>query len=92
MQKAMLRLNNKEYHISRLVDVRMWTASEISEFLIVCGHKEHLDLFWKHNLKGKRLEFIGRDLLVYCGIPKEDAQDIVDLKSFFIEWLSCICC
>ena len=63
-------------------------VSEIEDFLTVCGHREHLEIFRNQDLCGKRLEFIDWELLSYCGVPKDDAKSIVDLKSFFVDWLS----
>ena len=85
-----------EYHISRLIDVRLWNFEEINEFLIVCVDGKYHEKFLAHNVKGKRLEYITKELLVYLGVSANDANQIIKCKNFFVDWLStynifCLC-
>ena len=62
--------------------------NEIKDFLAMSVDGKYFDIFMAHNLRGKRLEFITTELLKYCNIAMDDAQNIVQCKNFFIDWLS----
>eukprot|EP01084_Bolivina_argentea_P118887 210883_1 len=79
------RKRKREMNISRLIDVRFWTINETKDFLRVCVNGKYQDTFILHNVKGKRFEFITVELLKYCNIQSDDAENIINSRNFFID-------
>merc|ERR1719461_1007433 len=65
--------NRQQHNLSRLIDVRLWNQTEIKEFLRVCVDGKYFQIFIRHNLNGKRLEYITCELFTYCNIHHNDA-------------------
>ena len=92
-KKRMIRKRNRkpinyQTHISRLIDVRLWTVNEMKQFLKIVVDGKYNQKFVIHNVKGKRFEYITVNLLKYLSIPSDDAAEIIKHRDFFLDWLS----